>query len=111
VALRSFNLTRGNGPLWFCAAILGCLVLLRAVSVNGQPFGDSAAHAGMVSRTGSMTVMTADAGNEDVLVMLDERGEYLYVYRTDTRTGVQLMQRLPLGQLFTDARARNLGRP
>jgi hypothetical protein len=56
-------------------------------------------------------VLTAGAGNEDVLVVLDERNERLMVYRTDARQGVQLMQQIPLQELFAEARARSLGAP
>ena len=36
--------------------------------------------------------------------------EKLYVYRTDLKNGVQLFQRVPVPQLFVDARARSVGR-
>jgi hypothetical protein len=69
------------------------------------------AEAGLVSLAGGLTVLTAGAGNEDVLVVLDERNERLMVYRTDARQGVQLMQQIPLQELFAEARARSLGAP
>lgn len=62
-----------------------------------------------VSQTGGLTVLTSDAGNEDLLVVLDSRNEELFVYRTDLKQGSQLLQRYPVAQLFTDARARSLG--
>lgn len=75
-----------------------------------RPPGNTA-EAGMVSQAGGLTVMTADAGNEDVLVVLDERNEALFTYRTDSRLGIELMQKIPLQQLFAEARARSLGTP
>lgn len=62
-----------------------------------------------VSQTGGLTVLTSEAGNEDLLVVLDSRNEELFVYRTDLKQGSQLLQRYPVAQLFTDARARSLG--
>lgn len=62
-----------------------------------------------VSQTGGLTVLTSEAGNEDLLVVLDARNEELFVYRTDLKQGSQLMQRYPVGQLFMDARARSVG--
>jgi|GEM_PF-5898684 len=96
---------RGQAPaLWVLAGVLAALIglhLLRPAPVN----------AAVVSRIGGLTVLTASAGNEDVLVILDERNEALFTYRTDARQGVQLMQRIPLGELFAEARARSLGGP
>jgi hypothetical protein len=48
----------------------------------------------MVSSSGQLTVLTAEASNEDLLIVLDGRGEDLYVYRTDARYGVQGLARL-----------------
>lgn len=109
--------TSGGGAGWLrmTAVILGGVALLQVLRFNGVgvrgPAEDGLARAEMVTTSGSLTLMTAGAGNEDVLVALDQRSEILYVYRTDTRHGVQLMQTLPLQQLFSEARARTLGRP
>jgi hypothetical protein len=65
----------------------------------------------LVSQVGGLTVMTTDATNEDLLVVLDSRNEELFVYRADANAGVQLLQRYPIPQLFVDARARSLGGP
>ncbi|MFO0857387.1 MAG: hypothetical protein U0640_08545 [Phycisphaerales bacterium] len=62
-----------------------------------------------VSQTGGLTVLTSEAGNEDLLVLLDSRNEELFVYKTDLKQGSQLLQRYPVAQLFTDARARSVG--
>lgn len=94
------------------AAGLASLLVLHAIG-HAPPIGGgggSSAHAGMVSQAGQHTIMTADAGNEDLLLMLDERSEELLVYRTDANKGVQLFQRLRLPEVFIDARARATGR-
>lgn len=67
--------------------------------------------AGVVSQVGGLTVMTTDATNEDLLLVLDSRNEELFVYRTQNNESVQLLQRYPIPQLFVDARARSLGGP
>jgi hypothetical protein len=66
---------------------------------------------GVVSQTGGLTVLTTEAGNEDLVVVLDARNEEMFVYRSDLKVGMQLLQRYPVAQLFTDARARTIGGP
>jgi len=103
---------RSLNHLWASALVLFALVLIQAQPIWGlQPFGNSEAQAGMVASSGAFTILTADSGNEDVVVLLDGRNEMLYVYRTDMRSGVQLFQRVPVAQVFADARARSVGRP
>ncbi|MDX2130682.1 MAG: hypothetical protein SFY69_01360 [Planctomycetota bacterium] len=97
-----------HSTLVVVAAVLALLVLVQALRPRDA---EPVALGEMVSRAGAMTALTADAGNEDVLVVLDERSEMLLIYRTDTRNGVQQLSRLPLQTLFTEARARALGRP
>jgi hypothetical protein len=71
----------------------------------------SAFAGGVVAQTGGLTVLTSEAGNEDLLVVLDARNEELFIYRSDLKVGMQLLQRYPVAQLFTDARARTIGGP
>jgi hypothetical protein len=94
--------------LWASAFILFALVLIQAQPLLAQPFGQHAAQAGMVSQVGQLTVLTADAGNDDVLLVLEGRSEELFVYRTD-RNGIQLQQRMQVPKLFQDAKALSLG--
>ena len=99
-----------RSTLWASAAVLFALVLLQSQPLIAQMGGGTSAHAGMVSQTAQLTVMTTEAGNEDVLMVLDGRSEELSVYRTDPLKGMTLVQRMNLPQSFTDARARFLGR-
>lgn len=97
--------------LMVAAAGLASLLALHAI--GGAPpvgGGGGSAHAGMVSQAGQHTILTADASNEDLVLVLDERSEELLVYRTDINKGVQLFQRLRLPEVFVDARARATGR-
>ena len=95
--------------LALAAAVLGLLCLLQIVPALSTLI-QREAQAGMVSSSGQLTVLTAEASNEDLLILLDGRGEDLYVYRTDARNGMQLFQKLAVPQLFSEARAKNLGR-
>lgn len=92
--------------LWASAFVLLVLILIQAQPLLAQGLlgGGHSASAGMVSQVGSITAMTADAGNEDVLLVLEGRGEELFVYRTE-RSGMQLQQRLAVPKLFQDAKA------
>jgi hypothetical protein len=90
------------------ASLLGLHAIGHAPPIGGG--GGSSAQAGMVSQAGQHTIMTADASNEDLLLVLDERSEELLVYRTDINKGMQLFQRLRLPEVFIDARARATGR-
>jgi hypothetical protein len=100
---------RPNTGLWASAFVLLALIILQSPTLLAQPFGDSPAKAGMVSQVGQLTVMTADAGSEDLLLVLEGRSEELLVYRSD-RNGIQLQQRVSIQQLFQDARAQSQGK-
>jgi hypothetical protein len=101
------NTTRRGGWDVVLGVLAGALAVLLGLELLRAP----EAHAGLVSRAGGLTVLTAGAGNEDVLVVLDERNEMLLTYCTDPRLGLQLMQKIPLQELFREARARSLGTP
>jgi hypothetical protein len=84
--------------------------LASAKSAGDNPF-DASARADLVSQVGGLTVLTSDAGGDDVLLVLDSRNEELFVYKTTNNDGIQLAQRYSVPQLFIDARARALGAP
>jgi len=75
---------------------------------TGRNIG-SAARAEMVSGSGGYTVMTADGGTDEVLLVLDERNEELFVYRVENQRSVDLQERVSLTKLFADARAAARG--
>jgi hypothetical protein len=97
----------GRAPtgLWASAFVLFALIMIQAEPLIAQQGGvlGKSAQAGMVSQVGQITVMTADAGSDDVLLVLEGRSEDLYVYRTD-RNGIQLQQRMPVSKVFQDAK-------
>ena len=98
-----------NTGLITLAFVLLTILVTQAQPLIAQVGGGNSAHAGMVSQAGSLTVMTADAGSDDVLLVLEGRTEELLVYRSD-RNGMQLQQRMAVPKLFQDARAMSLGR-
>jgi hypothetical protein len=97
--------TRRSSLLWVSAFVLLALLLMQAQPLLAQLGGGGGGHAqgGMVSQVGPLTVLTADAGGDDVLLVLEGRSEELFVYRAD-RNGVQLQQRMAIPKLFQDAR-------
>jgi hypothetical protein len=96
--------------LWVSAVVLVALAMVRVLAPAGS-WAPSAEGAAVVSQSGGLTVMTTEALNEDLLVVLDSRNEELFVYRTELKGGVQLLQRYQVPQLFVDARARSTGGP
>ena len=99
---------RGFNALAASAFVLVALIVVQANAFL-QPFDQgNQAKAGMVSQSRQLTVMTADAGAEDLMLVLEGRTEELFVYRSD-RNGMQLQQRLSIPKLFQDARAMAQG--
>lgn len=98
---------------WFAATLvlsagtIGFLIVTDAAAQLGQGGGGS--RSGMVSHAGGYTVMTSDAGNEDVVVVLDARNEQLLAYRVESAGAVQLQQKIGLPKLFNDAKAKAMG--
>ncbi|GIK20303.1 MAG: hypothetical protein AMXMBFR77_24450 [Phycisphaerales bacterium] len=86
------------------------LVLLGLVIATAAPLLGGEARADMVARSGSYIVMTTDGGNEEVLVVIDERAETISVYKVVNQQNVQLFQRADLREIFTAARAKRHGR-
>lgn len=101
---------RAHAPtaLWVSAICLFALILAQGW-FNSRPALPEA-NAGVVSAVGPLTILTAESNNEDLVLVLDNRAEELFVYRTDIRSGIQLHQRLTIPQVFAEARARSQGR-
>ncbi len=108
--------------LMMTLAVLAGVLMARMITPSHTPaeFAQTASFdvasafgmpTGSVAQTGGLTVLTSEAGNEDLLVLLDARNEELFVYKTDLKGGMQLLQRYPVAQLFSDARARTIGGP
>lgn len=121
--------TRGSvSGLWASAFVLGglCLIALARLmgltgggpeaialaSMRGQPaFAGGESGGGMVAQAGVYTALVSSGGSDDLLVVLDGRSDELLVYRPEGNTGVpQLVQRLNVQTLFTEARTRAEGK-
>ena len=100
--------------LWMIAGVMLGIALFRGDESSAQDIirgMANRAHAGMVSHSGSYAVMTSEAGNEDLVVVLDQRTESILIYRGDVQRGIELQQRLSLPRTFEDSRLRTLGKP
>jgi len=93
--------------LWASAFVLAGMILTQADRLGAG----AQARAELVSQTGSYTVLTADGGTDEVLVLLDHRDENLYVYSIENQRAITLHERLSLAELFHDAKARRQGTP
>ncbi len=104
---------RGSGVralLTGTAVVAAGLLVVQAAARVPQIGGNSSARTGMVSQTGPFTIMTSDAGNEDIVVVLDNRNEQMMVYKVENSQSLQLFQKLALPRLFLDAKARAAGK-
>lgn len=97
---------RTGGWLWVSAGVLAALIV-----VQGAGLLDTPANAEMAISSGAYAMMTADGGNDEILVVVDSSQESLMVYRSDRNSSVQLLERENLSTLFERARARATGRP
>lgn len=94
-----------NAALGASAFVLAALVILAA----GRPWVTPAA-ADMVVEHGGFVMMTAESGNDEVLLVLDNRAETLSVYRVENQNALEMYRRYDLPEIFTSARATALGR-
>jgi hypothetical protein len=96
----------GESPLVVCAILMALLLGVLLSPLIGEP-----ARAEMVAETGHLVTLTAKGGNEDILLVLDNRTEQLTLYKVDQRNALEMIQRVALPELFSSARARRLGGP
>lgn len=98
-----------NTSLALSAAALA-VALLRGPATPAFAEQDAMA-SGAINRAGDFQTLTVNIGNEDAVVVLDERSEELFVYRIDSQQTLQLAQRASVPRIFLDARARAAGAP
>ncbi len=102
--------------LWASAAVLLGLIIVQ-LGKAPPARSPSVAHAelalaamGEVSRVGDFTLLTFNAGSDDVLAVLDGRNEELYFYRVRNQTQLDFISRENLNQLFASAKKLGPGR-
>ena len=93
------------GALWASAFVLAGMVIVQAGRLG---IGNEA--AAVVSNVGEMTVLTANTGsNEDVILVLDDRTDALLIYGVENRNRVELFQNLKVSEFFQQARTQGAG--
>jgi len=97
---------RAPEPALFVCALAMAIVL----GVLLAPALQQPARAEMVTESAHLVAMTAEGGNEELLLVLDNRNEQLSIYRVHNQNSMQMLQRVQLPALFEAARARALGR-
>lgn len=95
--------TRSNDNVLTVTAV-GLLVTLVALlwhntSATAQLSSDA------VATTGDYTILSANGGNEDVVLVLDNRNEELLAYRVRNQNQVELLQKASLAELFERGKA------
>jgi len=97
----------GNAALWASAAVIFAMILVQA---SRLPALAPEARADMVSQSGQYTILTFNGGNEDIVAVLDGRGEELFLYQVRNRNRFEFIGRQDLRVLFTNARGGGTGR-
>lgn len=91
-------------PTLLLGAVAIALCTLLLVQIGRGPAGTPAI-ADLVSNNADATLLAADAGNsEDVVLILDQRAEALLLYRCANQRTVDFKGRTDLRQLFFEAR-------
>ncbi|RMH14232.1 MAG: hypothetical protein D6695_01830 [Planctomycetota bacterium] len=87
------------------AAVLFALIMLQTLGMPAKT-----AQAGLVSKTGGYTMLTVNGGRPDeLLFVIDDRNENLFVYSIEGGRIIELQARESLPEMFTAARAQSIG--
>lgn len=97
-----------TAALWASAFILAAMVIVQAGRLV-WPLGSSA-KADLVASIGDYTALTFNSGNDDVLAVLDGRGEQLYAYRVQNQNRLELLRAYSVKELFETGRRLGAGR-
>ena len=101
------RLSTGAAILWASAMVIFALILIQASRISGV----STAYAGDVSKAGDYVVLTADAGNnEDVLLALDGRTDQLMVYSIVNGQQLQMRSKYKVSNFFQPQQQQQPGR-
>lgn len=92
--------------LWASAFVVMALIIVQAGTVS-----PASAQADMVSKAGEYTVLSTNAGSEDIIIVLDNRAEELMAYKIVNQSSIQLLQKTSLPETFIRGRAGAQGRP
>lgn len=97
---------------------LTCVQVGRLTSRGSSAPVDAAARSALilpasmdvVSQVGEFTTLTFNAGSDDVLAVLDGRGEQLFLYRVRNQREIEFISRDDLKNIFAAARRLGPGR-
>lgn len=98
---------RAAGLAVLSMVLAGAVVMQAWAQIGRAADGRS----GMISQTGGYALMSSDAGQDDIVLVLDNRNEKVMVYRVENQSSLLLYSKLDLPRTFLDARGRNQGRP
>jgi hypothetical protein len=87
-------------------ATLSVAQITRLIAAHGM---EPTALAGLVSDAGGVTVMTVEANNDELVFVIDSRNEDLMVYKAESNQSLVLLNKYPMGELFSAAKARSGG--
>lgn len=111
------SLSLPSALLWASAFVLAGLVIMQAGKAAASGRSRDAALAAatsmdVVSRIGEFTTLTfsvGTSGSDDVLLVLDSRGEDLFTYRILNQRQVEFLGREDLKTVFATARRMGAG--
>ena len=101
------------------ALVIAALIVVQLGRLSGRHAPGAAlaalpvglmAGAESVSRVGDYTVLTFNSGSDDVLAVLDGRGEELFTYRVKNLKEFEFLGRERLPELFATGRRLGPGR-
>ena len=99
----------GNALLWFSAFILLGLVIVQSGRLASGWLAP--ARGDVVSRVGDFTILTTAAqSSEDIAVVLDGRGEQVFIYRILNQKQLELVKKYELATLFATGQRIGAGR-
>ncbi|MFG0256335.1 MAG: hypothetical protein ACF8GE_00355 [Phycisphaerales bacterium JB043] len=91
-----------SSALWASAFVILAIIILQASRVAPE----SSARAGLIAQSGDLSVLTADAGTEQDLVLVLDRFEgTLLVYTVEQRDRLELVQNYQLESMLRNAAA------
>lgn len=105
--------------LWLSAGVLAALVALELASLSPRGPGPESVDGPAPVRLGDVASASSDyavlsvdqGGNDDIVVVVDQRSESLLVYSVVNQRSVELRAREDLSDLFNRARGGAGGRP
>lgn len=97
------------------ALIIAALIIVQLGRMGRAPGTPDAAlaaipltlgmNADVVAQAGEFTMLSFNAGSDDVLAVLDSRGEQLFAYRIENQREFKLIERQSLPEVFAKAKA------